>query len=311
MDASKIYILGHKSPDLDSVASAIALAELKNKSENNYKYSARIAGEPNKETIFALDRFGFEKPELLENAQGQNLILVDHNEFEQAVDGTQEAKILEIIDHHKLNFKYSEPIYINCRPWGATCSIIKSLFDTNNISISKELAGLMLSAILVDTVITKSPTVTDFDKTIIEDLARISGVADWKEYGMELFKVRSNVKELADAEIIKSDFKDFDFKSGKFGIGQVETVDLNEFAGREEGLLLELKKLRENNNYHSVVLFITDIMKEGSLFLVSSSAMEEVEKTLGQKLEQGKVYIDGILSRKKQVAPLFVKHFDK
>jgi manganese-dependent inorganic pyrophosphatase len=309
--SDKIYIIGHKSPDLDSVASAIALADLNNKLKETDRYVPKIAGEPNKETSFALQKFGFEKPELLENSAGQDLILVDHNETQQAVDGLDQAKILGITDHHKFDFRYSEPIHIDCRPWGATCTIISSMYEHNNIAISKELTGLMLSAILLDTVITKSPTTTKHDKKAIEKLAALAGINDWQAYGLELFKVRSNVKELPAIEIVKSDFKDFNFKAGKFGIGQVETVDLDEFAGREDSLLSELDKLREEGGYHSVILFITDIMKEGSLFLVSSSVPEEVEKTLGQKMENNRVYIDGILSRKKQVAPLFVEHFDK
>jgi manganese-dependent inorganic pyrophosphatase len=311
MDSNKIYIIGHKSPDLDSVAAAIAMAEFKNRSHNSDNHIPVMAGEPNKETVFALEKFGLSKPEILSGAAGLVVFLVDHNEISQAVDGANEAKISGIVDHHKFDFKYSEPIFINCRPWGATCTIIKSTFDKNNMEIGKELAGLMLSAILVDTVITKSPTTTDFDRKAIEELAKLAGIDDWRSYGLELFKVRSNVKELPPMEIIKSDFKDFNFKRGKFGIGQVETVDLGEFAGGEDELLSELEKLKDAEGYHSVILFITDIMKEGSLFLVATNDQEAIEKTIGHQLENGRVFIDGIISRKKQVAPLFMENFDK
>jgi manganese-dependent inorganic pyrophosphatase len=169
----------------------------------------------------------------------------------------------------------------------------------------------MLSAALVDTVITKSPTTTDKDRVIIEKLAKISGINNWQEYGMELFKVRSTVQELSDEKIIKSDFKDFNFKAGKFGIGQVETVDLEEFSGREEKLINELKKIKDSGNYHTVVLFITDIIKEGSKFLIETDDQEKVEIALDSKLQNCQVYIPGILSRKKQVAPKFTAVFDK
>jgi manganese-dependent inorganic pyrophosphatase len=243
---------------------------------------------------------------------------VDHNEFSQAVDGITEAKIIEVLDHHKINFKYGEPIAVTVKPWGASCAIIADEFFARNIELDKNLAGLMLSAILVDTVITKSPTCAEKDKEIIIKLAEIAGITNWQEFGMELFKIRSSVSELSNAEIIKSDFKDFNFKTGKFGIGQVETVDLNEFAVREDEIINELNKLREAENYHSVILFITDIIKEGSKFLVSTADQIKVEEALGTKLENnhrlsgaGKIYINGIISRKKQVAPRFSAIFDK
>jgi manganese-dependent inorganic pyrophosphatase len=307
----KIYIVGHKSPDLDSVAAAIAYAELAKKLNTEIEYIAASAGELNKETIYALEKFGFAKPEILNDASGQNLILVDHNEAQQSPDGIAEAKIIEILDHHKLDFKYAEPIKITIQPWGASCSIVFAEFVKQNIAIEKNLAGLMLSAILVDTVITKSPTCTEKDKEIIAKLAEISGIADWQTFGMELFKVRASVSELSAEQIIKSDFKDFNFKAGKFGIGQVETVDLNDFASREMELLAAVNDLKKKEGYAGVVLFITDIIKEGSKFFVTADDLAKVEDALGAKLENNIVYIPGIISRKKQVAPKFMEVFDK
>lgn len=305
------YIIGHKSPDLDSAAAAIAYADLKNKMEGADNYAPALAGEINKETAFALKKFGLAKPEILSDIKEKNIILVDHNEFSQAASGIEEAKIIEILDHHKVDFKYGEPIAVKILPWGASCTIIADEFFARNIELDKNLAGLMLSAVLVDTVITKSPTCAEKDKEIIEKLAGIAEIKDWREFGMELFKIRSSVSELSNAEIIKSDFKDFNFKAGKFGIGQVETVDLNEFAAREDEIINELNKLREAESYHSVILFITDIIKEGSKFLVSTVDQAKAEEALGAKLENNKIYINGIISRKKQVAPKFSAIFDK
>lgn len=308
---NKIYIIGHKSPDLDSVAAAIAYADLKNKLENTNKYVPRVSGEINRETKYALEKFGFSAPEILNSAVGENLILVDHNEASQSPDGIAEAKILEILDHHKLDFKYIEPIKVLIEPWGASCSIIFDLFEKNNIAVEPKLAELMLAAILIDTVITKSPTCTEIDKKIIAKLSNISGIADWQAFGMELFKVRASVSELTAEQIIKSDFKDFNFKAGKLGIGQVETVDLNDFSAREVELLNALTELKNKESYNSVVLFITDIIKEGSKFFVATSNQAKIEEALGAKLENGVVYIPGIISRKKQVLPKFTEVFDK
>ncbi|MCK4554064.1 manganese-dependent inorganic pyrophosphatase [Candidatus Parcubacteria bacterium] len=309
---NKIYIIGHKSPDLDSVAAAISYADFKNKTRKSgdEKYLPAVAGAINKETKFALKKFGFSAPEILKNIKGKKIILVDHNEFAQAADGIEQAKIIEILDHHKVDFKYSEPISFTVKPWGSSCSIIAEKYFKNNLELNKNLAGLMLAAVLVDTVITKSPTCTEYDKKIIEKLTGIANIKDWQKFGMELFKVRSTVSELSDAEIIKSDFKDFNFKQGKFGIGQVETIDLNDFTEREDGIINELNKIKQAENYHSVILFITDIIKEGSKFLVATDDQEKIEQALGAELENGKVYIKGIISRKKQVVPRFVEVFD-
>ncbi|NCF75159.1 MAG: manganese-dependent inorganic pyrophosphatase [Xanthomonadaceae bacterium] len=306
-----IYITGHKPPDLDSVAGAISFANFKNKSEKTNQYKAIIPSKVNQETAYVLKKFNFKIPVLLKNAKGKNLILVDHNEFSQAIDGIEKANIIEILDHHKVNFKYEKPIVFEVKPWGSVCSIIAEKYFQNRIKISKEMAGLILSAILVDTVITKSPTCTPKDIEIIKKLSSLAKIADWKKFGMEIFKVRSSVVNLSSKEIIKSDFKDFDFKAGKFGIGQVETVDLGEIKPLEGKLLLELEKIKKARNYHTMILFITDIIKGGSEFLVASNEQKKIEKALGAELKQGRVYLKGIISRKKQVTPGLSKIFDR
>lgn len=307
--SDNIFVIGHKSPDLDSVAAAIAYAELKNKSEATDKYIAAVAGEFNKETILVLRRLKIKKPQLISNAENLNLILVDHNEVLQGVDGLDKANILEIIDHHKIDYKSTTPIRVIIEPWGASCTVIQQLFKNKKLKPSKRTAGLMLAAILVDTVITKSPTCTDVDKIVIEELSKKAKINSWQEFGMEIFKERSNVSLLTVEQIVQSDYKDFITNSGKIGIGQVETVDLIDFQSREREIITELKKIKESGAYHSVILFITDIIKEGSLFLVATNDQNKLEQALGVKLENDRVYIPGIISRKKQVAPKIVEIF--
>ncbi len=257
----KIYIIGHTSPDLDTVASAIAYANLKNQLTKTENYLPVIAGEVNAETDFALKKFHFEKPSILESLAQKKVILVDHNENSQSLKGREKAEIIEVLDHHKVDFSYSKPIVFKVFPLGASATIIARCYEKNNLEISKEIAGLLLSAILVDTVITKSPTCTEEDIKYIEKLAKIAQIEDWRAYGLELFKIRSSVNTKTPEEIIKGDFKDFNFKQGKIGIGQVETVDLSDFDDLKENLLKKLKEIQEKENYHSVILFITDIMK--------------------------------------------------
>jgi manganese-dependent inorganic pyrophosphatase len=308
---NKIYIIGHKSPDLDSVVSAVSYANLKNALEKTEIYSPRVAGDINPVTDFVLDKFGFSKPEILTSAQGQKIILVDHNESSQMVDGVGEAEIAEVLDHHKVNFQYSEPIMFRSYPYGSTTSIIYEQYKQNNIDVSPGLAGLMLSAILDDTVITKSPTSTELDKKYIEELAQIAAVDDWKQYGIEMFKVKSSIKDMDSNEVIKLDFKDFEFSQGKFGIGQVETVDLAEARERAPEFLQELKRIKQEGGYHSVILFITDILEEGSLFLVATEDEARISQALGAELKDNQVYAPGIISRKKQVIPQMEEVFNQ
>jgi manganese-dependent inorganic pyrophosphatase len=308
---NNIYIIGHKSPDLDSVAAAIVYAEYKNITEKTDKYIPAVAGEINKETKFALEKFNFSIPKILENAKGKELIFVDHNEMMQAVEGAEEARIHEVLDHHKVNFNYSEPIKFNIETWGASCTIVAKLFFDNNMELDSDSAGLLLSAILIDTVISKSPTCTSVDIEITDSLAKLANISDWREYGMELFGVRSDMSDMSDAEVIKSDFKDFEIGDRKIGIGQVETADLSKLKTRKVGILSEIEKIKKSESYFAVILFITDIINEGSLFLVKTDDEDGFRKAFGELLKNNEVYIKGIISRKKQVAPKLIEVYKK
>ncbi len=309
--SNKIYVIGHKTPDLDSVAAAISYANYKNKLENTDVYMPAVTGEINLATKFVLDKFNIDKPKILESVSGQSVILVDHNEFSQAVNGIEKAKIIEVLDHHKMDFSYADPIDILVRAWGSSNTIIYHLYKAHNIKIEKDMAALMLSAVLDDTIIAKSPTCTPIDKEYIAELARLAGVEDWQALGIEIFKAKSNIKDSSALEIIKSDYKDYDLRAGKFGIGQVETVDMGDFKGREAELLEEMKKLKESDSYYAVILLITDILKQGSTVLTVSDEPERVEKALEIKFDNNQAYKEGLMSRKKQVAPVITEEFDK
>lgn len=303
-----IYVAGHKSPDLDSVMGSISYAYLKQAVDSGKTYQPVVAGDLNPETKYIIEKYQLDTPPLLESVAGKSVILVDHNEEYQAIDGIKEAKILEIIDHHKMAFSYSDPIKIIIDPIGSSCSVIAKMFRAENIEIPKNLAAGMLAAVLTDTVITKSPTTTPEDLTIIQELAEIAGISDWKTYGMEIFKVRSSISDLDDEDIITSDYKDFDIGGHKFGIGQIETVDIDDFSDRKLGLLEELENRRQHNDYHSVVLFITDIIKEESLFLIASEQASEIAQAFDKQLE-GNSFVAPVLSRKKEVVPKLIHQF--
>lgn len=302
----KVYVIGHKSPDTDSVCSAIAYAHFLNELGEN-AVAAR-SGELNPETEFVLNYFKVPSPELLTDATGKKLVLVDHNEPTQSPDNVDKAEILEVIDHHKIAFKYSEPIYFHTEPVGCTATIITWEYASYDIEITKEIAGILLSAILSDTVVFKSPTTTEDDTETAEMLSEIAGIEDVEAFGIEVKKAKSSLKGMTSESIIYSDFKDFDFSGKKVGIGQIEVVDMAEVSGRKTELINKLKEITKNKSYSLTVLIATDIMNEGS-DIIASGETKYIEKAFNKAVKDDSVYLEGVMSRKKDVVPPLEKAF--
>ncbi len=308
----KTYVIGHKKPDTDSIAAAIGYAFIKN--IEGIKAIPARAGPLNLETQYALNKFRVEPPQLVTNAKGCKLILVDHNEPEQIVDGFKDAEIVEILDHHRLGGLVTpQPIRVYIEPVGSTSTLVAKIAFEKGIKLSKELAGILLSAIISDTVIFKSPTCTDEDRAIAEELSRIAGVDDITAYGIELFKAKSAISSKKPEEIILGDFKEYDFSGIRVGIGQAETVDLTELEARRDELLEAMKKICNERNYNMLILMLTDIIKEGSLVLYVTDKdawfKEAFSKYRMEPQGRNSVYIAGLISRKKQVVPLLEKYF--
>jgi len=296
------YVVGHKIPDSDSICSAIALSYLKT-TLGEETVPARL-GELTPETLFILDKFGFEQPMLKTSYAGDGVYIVDHSDIELAPDDINEATILGIIDHHKLgDLTTSTPLEIWVRPAGCTNTIIKMMYDFHGVEIPKNIAGAMMCAILSDTVIFKSPTCTTADIKCVEALAEIAGIEDFKELGMDMFKVKSAVQGTPVRELVKRDFKDFNMNGNKIGIGQLEVIDLSVFDDIKDELAADIIKLKAEGERHSVLLLLTDIMKEGSELLVVSDDEDLAKNAFGKASVDGKVWLDGVLSRKKQVVP--------
>ena len=296
------YVVGHKIPDSDSICSAIALSYLKT-TLGEETLPARL-GELTPETMFILDKFGFEQPMLKTSYAGEGVYIVDHSDIELAPDDINEATILGIIDHHKLgDLTTATPLEIWVRPVGCTNTIIKMMYDFHDVEIPKNIAGAMMCAILSDTVIFKSPTCTTADIKCVEALAKIAGIEDFKELGMDMFKVKSAVQGTPIRELIKRDFKDFNMNGNKVGIGQLEVIDLSVFDDIKAELAADIIALKEEGGRHSVLLLLTDIMKEGSELLVVSDNDELTQQAYGKATTGGKVWLDGVLSRKKQIVP--------
>ena len=300
-----ILVFGHKNPDTDTICSAIAYAELKNKLGKDVK-AARL-GEINEETKYALNYFKVEKPELVENVAGKEIILVDHNERTQTAEGFEEAKVLELIDHHRIsNFNVDEPLYARLEPVGCTATIILKLFKENNLVPSKETAGLMLSAIISDTLLFKSPTCTECDVKAGKELAEIAGV-NTDEYGLEMLKAGTALGDKSEAELLNMDMKIFEIDGSKIGVAQVNTVNESEVLERKEKLLAEIDNIITKEGLKFFMFAITNILSNNSVALVSGDGNDIIEKAFGEKVDSNLVTLKGVVSRKKQIIPPLTK----
>jgi probable manganese-dependent inorganic pyrophosphatase len=264
-------------------------------------------GEVNEETKYALNYFKVEKPELVENVAGKEIILVDHNERTQTADGFEEAKVLELIDHHRIsNFNVDEPLYARVEPVGCTATIILKLFKENGLAPSKETAGLMLSAIISDTLLFKSPTCTQCDAKAGKELAEIAGV-DLKEYGLEMLKAGTALGDKSEAELLNMDMKIFEIDGEKIGVAQVNTVNEAEVLERKEKLLAEIDNIIAKEGLKFFMLAITNILTNDSTALVSENGNDVIEKAFGEKVDSNLVTLKGVVSRKKQIIPPLTK----
>jgi len=302
-----VYVVGHKSPDTDSVTSAIAYAALKK--AQGVDAVAAMQGEMNPETEMVLSKFGVSAPEIMSDGAGKQLILVDHSDIAQAPDNLDQAEILEIIDHHKIgDITTNNPIMFNAQPVGCTGTVLKQLFEINGVEIPKDVAGLMLCAILSDTVMFKSPTSTDRDKEACEALAKIAGIDDMEALAMEMFKAKSAVDGVPAKDLLFRDYKDFDMNGNKVGVGQLELVDLSLVAGIRDDLYKACEEVKADGR-HTVLLMLTDIMKEGTDLMVVSDDTALIEKAFDAKLDGQTMWIDGMMSRKKQTVPALQNAF--
>ena len=301
-------VFGHKNPDTDSVCAAIALADLKKKLGEDIVPA--MQGELNPESTFVLGKFGVAVPEVITSYAGKDVYLVDHSDLAQSADDLGEANILGIVDHHKLgDVTTGQPLECWIWPVGCTCTVVASMYNYFDIEIPKDIAGIMFCAILSDTVIFKSATCTDSDRKVCARLSEICGESDLETLGIEMFKVKSAVEGTPIRELVFRDYKDFNMSGKGVGVGQLELVDLSIVDGIKADLEKDIQALKEEKGHHSILLMLTDIMKEGSDLMVVTDDASIVEKAFGKKLEGKTVWIDGTMSRKKQTVPPLQKVF--
>ena len=247
---------------------------------------------------------------ITDNKKPKKVILVDHNEKEQSVIGLDEAEIIEIVDHHKIgNIGTSMPINFRNMPLGCTNTILYLMYKESNVEIPKDIAGLMLSGIISDTLLLSSPTTTDVDRKALVDLANIAQI-DYQTFGMEMFKAGSSIKGKSINEVIHGDFKNFAVDNQKIGIGQVSTMNPEEILNKKEEFINMLNEIGENEDYTVIALFVTDILKNGSYIFFNKKSENIFAGSLGiDNIEEGQ-FFKGLVSRKKQFVPKIMNYMD-
>ena len=301
---SNILVFGHKNPDTDTITSAIVYAYLKQQVGVNAE-AVRL-GEVNNETKFALEKFGFEAPRLIGNVKEEaaQVILVDHNEFQQSADGIEDVQITEVIDHHRIaNFQTSDPLYFRAEPVGCTATILNKLFKENGVEVPANIAGLMLSAIVSDTLLFKSPTCTEQDVQAGEELAKIAGV-DAADYGLAMLKAGADLSDKSLEDLLSLDAKGFDFGAYKAVVAQVNAVDIEDVLGRQEELEALLAKNVEENGLDLFFFVVTDILNNDSTAVAVGNVAEASARGFNTVIVNGRIALPGVVSRKKQIVPV-------
>ena len=297
------YVFGHKSPDSDTITSSIVMANLENELGNADAKAYRL-GNINKETEFILNYLNMDAPELLESVEDDaDVILVDHNSPAESVENLENANILKVVDHHKLALETSYPLFLRFEPVGCTETILCKLYEENGIEITKGIATLMLSAIISDTLLLKSPTTTRDDVAAVEKLADIAEV-DAEEYGLEMLKAGTDLSSFTIDEILALDAKQIDFKDVRSIVNQVNTADISDVMAMKDDLEAGINKIIEAEGLDLFMLLITDIVNSNSQVIALGKDAGLVEKAYNVKLEDNTVLLEGVVSRKKQVVPI-------
>ena len=298
-----ILIFGHKNPDTDSICSSIVKEKLNKKTGKESCKAVRL-GNINKETQYILDYLGINAPQLIEKVEeNQKVILVDHNDFSQSVEGIENARIIGVVDHHCIgNFRTSDPLYYTAKPYGCTATILFKEYKEKNLEINREEAVLMASSIISDTLLLKSPTTTAHDEKALKELGEIAGI-NAEEYGLEMLKAGTDLDDFTAEELVNLDAKSVEKNGNKFVIAQVNTVDIDKVLERQENLENAIQNEINKNGLVLFVLAITDILNSNSEIVALGKRVDAVEKAFGKVLENNRMFLEGVVSRKKQLLP--------
>lgn len=296
-------VVGHKSPDTDAIASAIAAAYLKTAS--GIPAEARAQGLPNPETRYVLQRFGFKPPPIQHSYAGYDVILVDHSDEPLAPDDINRSRVVGIFDHHKLGgIRTSEPVEVIMKPWGSTATILHDAFVQSNVAIPVNLAGLMLSAVLSDTRTFASPTTTEHDHRVARSLAKIAGIEDIALLGKEMLNAHNaEMIKLDDRTLVSLDLKVFKMGRYQIAVSQIEAQDTSFLEPRMSGLKDATTMIQREKNLDGFVLMVTDIQRGGSRLLAMGPLRLELMNALRIDDQPNGAWRQGIFSRKLQIIP--------
>lgn len=306
MSDVKTFVAGHKSPDTDSICSAISYANLL--TQMGTPATPVCAGDANKETKYVLQHFGFEHPQIVTNWEafapnGGDLYLTDHNESKQIIDGYKSMNMCGVIDHHRIgDFETDGPVFIRMEPVGCTNTILTKLYIENNQEIPKNIAGLMLSAIISDTVLFRSPTCTETDKKMAYKVADIAGV-DIESYGLDMLKAGADISDLTNDEIVRTDMKEFSEAGQTISIGQISVMDTTDVLAKQAELVAALEALRTANGYAASYIMVTNILDESTTLIYSGDVESIVVNAFGKNVKDNAVFLPNTMSRKKQIVP--------
>lgn len=307
---SKILVFGHQNPDTDAIGAAIAFSHLQNQLGKDTE--AVTLGEPSEETQYALDYFKLAAPRVVASAKDEaaQVMLVDHNEFQQSISDIADVEILSVVDHHRIaNFETANPLYYRAEPVGCTSTIVLKMYKENQVAIPKEIAGIMLSAIISDTLLFKSPTCTPEDVAAAKELAELAEV-ELEAYGLDMLKAGTNLSDKTAAVLLDLDAKSFPMGEANVRIAQINTVDLNEVMDRQAELEQAMAEEMAKNGYDLFVLVVTNILDSDSELLVAGNAIDKVEEAFQTKLTNNRALLKGVVSRKKQVVPQLTAAFN-
>lgn len=309
---SKFLVFGHQNPDTDAIASSYGWAHLEREVFGRDAEAVAL-GTPNEETAFALDYFGVTAPRVVESAKAEGVsqvILTDHNEFQQSIADIKDVEVAAVIDHHRVaNFETANPLYMRLEPVGSASSIVYRAFKENGVTPPKEVAGLLLSGLISDTLLLKSPTTHVSDPQVAAELAELAGV-NLEEYGLALLKAGTNLASKSAEELIDIDAKTFGLNGNDVRVAQVNTVDIAEVLERQAEIEAAMAAASAANGYSDFVLMITDIVNSNSEILALGSNMDKVEAAFNFKLENNHAFLAGAVSRKKQVVPQLTEAFN-
>ncbi|MDW0118006.1 manganese-dependent inorganic pyrophosphatase [Sporosarcina thermotolerans] len=303
----KVLVFGHKNPDTDSITAAISLAYLKQ--QLGMDAEAVRLGSISGETAYALSQFGFEAPRLIEKAapDAQQVILVDHNEKQQSVDDLDDVQVIEVVDHHRIaNFQTADPLYYRAEPVGCTATILNKLYKEHGVEIPKNIAGLMLSAIISDSLLFKSPTFTEQDRAAAEELAAIADI-DAEVYGLEMLKAGADLSGKSLEELVSLDAKEFTMGAAKVEIAQVNAIDVNDVMSRQAELEVLLNSIIEEKGLDLFLFAVTDILNNDSTVIVLGKAAERACAAFNVALTNNTAVLKGVVSRKKQIVPVLTE----